>query len=173
MEWSAYNLAKAQERYKKNSDNRVKPLRKAVSGEWAYIIKEQPTKYGSGIARRHKLQSKGEGSYLVVASTEHIITIVGNDETIEVIMRDRASIPPNENVSNKMELIDKESESIHQGETVRARAETAAKGGVRILRRPTRSYIQDPKQIGNSDGTTGEVAFRSDGENQLADECLV
>ena len=49
-EVSAWNISRAQARYKRNFNKRVKPLNQAVTGNWVYITREQPVRDGSGIA---------------------------------------------------------------------------------------------------------------------------
>ena len=92
-------LHSAQHKYKRNYDEKVRPLHQPSTGDWIYIARELATEEGDGIKRRHKLQSRATGPFKILDHDDHGVTIEYGDGTVEKINRDRvvrAPGPPTE-----------------------------------------------------------------------------
>lgn len=84
---AASKSIKANSRYKKQYDARIKPLNTPKVVDSVYIRREAPMSDSSEqTKRRHKLQPRAEGPYKVVATTSHTLT-VNRD-----VLRDNISI---------------------------------------------------------------------------------
>eukprot|EP00171_Calliarthron_tuberculosum_P008354 IDg8354t1 len=92
---SQATLAKAQARYKRDFDKRVRPSAHIEVGDQIYLERQGPVANAApGDKQRHKLQSKADGPYPVVAITSHTVTIT-RDGLNEKVTRDRvAKAPP-------------------------------------------------------------------------------
>lgn len=87
-------LAKAQGRYKRDYDKRVRPQAPITAGDRVYLERQGPGPTAEpGERSRHKLSPKADGPYPVVASTEHTVTIL-RDGLNEKVSRDRVSKAP-------------------------------------------------------------------------------
>ena len=97
---AAAKMKKAQARYKKNFDKKVRPLLHAYDGDWVYLSREQPSPSSPGDhPRKHKLSPKAIGPFEVLASDRHTVTILRDDGFVEQVTRNRttrAPIPENE-----------------------------------------------------------------------------
>ena len=88
-------LTKAQERYKRDFDKRVRPLTHAKTGDMVYVSREQPTRASPGDnPRKHKLSSKAIGPFEVLDSDQHTVTVLREDGFIERVTRNRTSRAP-------------------------------------------------------------------------------
>lgn len=97
---SRTTLAKAQARYKKYFDKRVRPRARISTGDRVYLERQTTSNQETeSERRRQKLSPKADGPYLVVAASDHTVTIM-KDGLNEKVSRDRvAKAPPSQAVS--------------------------------------------------------------------------
>ena len=92
---AAEKMNKAQARYKKNFDKKIRPLLHAHAGDWVYLSREQPTIASPGdLPRKHKLSSKAIGPFEVLSSDKHTVTILRDDGFVERVTRNRTARAP-------------------------------------------------------------------------------
>ncbi len=158
----AQNFSKAQGRYKRNLNKRIRPLKPVKEGNWVYITREQPIKDSSEVARRHKLQSKGEGPFLVLKNADRTATIIRNDGTTVIISRDSISIAP-----ELAEIVPQTSHPDYSGskESRCGQADVDAKrkggkGPIQILQRPAAQIEEQHHLEGNSSERDVDVTGR-------------
>ncbi len=84
-------LRKAQERYKKNYDERLRRQSETIKPEdFIYLRVERRDENET----RHKLAAVAEGPFKVISSTRHTVVIERPDQTVERVSRDRVTLAP-------------------------------------------------------------------------------
>ena len=105
MDRADKNLRKAQLRYKRNFDARVRPDPHDYSAGDQVFLRAAPSLQSQRPAdnaahenergdRSHKLKPKVTGPFAVVRGTSHTVTIVRDDNTEEVVSKDRVVLAP-------------------------------------------------------------------------------
>ncbi len=86
-------LAKAQKRYKRNYDNRVRTVRQPDEGDWVYLRRETLETDPEGVRWNHKLEANATGPYQIIRADEHSVVIDTGDE-VETVTRQRVVRAP-------------------------------------------------------------------------------
>ncbi len=105
-EKASHNLPRAQLQYKRNFDERVRPVGQPTTGDMVYLRREIAEQDPEGIKHRQKLQLNPTGPFRVLLSTEHNVTMLNGDE-VETIAIERVVRAPNSTMNRSSELVPK------------------------------------------------------------------